>query len=207
MRVVVFANQKGGVGKTTLCGHMGVMADQKQAGPVVLVDGDPQANLSVWWNDRQAQTPLFASADIANLASQLKELKANGVQLVCIDTPAGTSDAIKVAISLADLVVIPTRPSPHDLRALGATIDIAEAHGKRMVFVINGAANRAKLTGQAAVALSQHGTVAPIIIVQRTEFAESMIDGRTVQESNPSGKSAAEVEELWTYLAGQLKKI
>ena len=38
----------------------------------------------------------------------------------------------------------------------------------------------ARITGQAAIALSQHGTVAPSIIHHRTEFASSMIDDRTV---------------------------
>ena len=106
----------------------------------------------------------------------------------------------------ADLVLIPTRPSPHDLRAVGATIELVEQVGKRMVFVINGAANRAKITGQAAIALSQHGTVAPSILAQRTDFAASMTDGRTVQELDPSSRSAAEIVELWKYVDAQLRK-
>lgn len=72
---------------------------------------------------------------------------------------------------------IPTRPSPHDLRAVGSTVELVEAAGKRMVFVINGAAQRAKITGEAAIALSQHGTVAPVTLYQRTDYAASMIDG------------------------------
>ena len=37
--------------------------------------------------------------------------------------------AIQSVIQVAELIVIPTRPSPHDLRAVGATVDIAERHG------------------------------------------------------------------------------
>ena len=57
---------------------------------------------------------------------------------------------------------------------------------------------------EAAVALSQHGTVAPTTIHQRTDFAASMIDGRTVMELAKAQKSAQEMEELWAYLASRI---
>ena len=79
-------------------------------------------------------------------------------------------------------MIVPTRPSPHDLRAVGATVDIAERHGKPLIFVINAATARARITGESAVALSQHGMVAPVTIHHRVDFAASMIDGRTVGE-------------------------
>jgi chromosome partitioning protein len=53
---------------------------------------------------------------------------------------------------------------------------------------------------EAAVALSQHGTVAPVTIYNRTDFAASMIDGRTVMEIEPDGKSAEEIRQLWDYI-------
>jgi chromosome partitioning protein len=40
----------------------------------------------------------------------------------------------------------------------------------------------------------------------RTDFAASMIDGRTVMEVDPKGKSAAEVRELWEYISDRLEK-
>lgn len=206
MRTLVLASQKGGVGKTTLAGHLAVMAEQQGAGPVALIDTDPQGSLSSWWNERQAETPLFASVDIGNLAVHLRELQAAGVKLAIIDTPPAVTETIRKVLAVADLVLIPTRPSPHDLRAVGSTVELIEQAGKRMVFVINGAAPRAKITGEAAIALSQHGTVAPITLFQRTDFAASMIDGRTAQEIDPGGRSASEVMDLWTYVFTQLSK-
>ena len=41
MRVIAFASQKGGVGKTTLVGHLAVEAEHRDAGPVALIDTDP----------------------------------------------------------------------------------------------------------------------------------------------------------------------
>jgi len=64
MRTLVVVSQKGGVGKTTLAGHLGVMAGMNKNGPVALIDTDPQASLSSWWNERKAETPIFASVNI-----------------------------------------------------------------------------------------------------------------------------------------------
>jgi chromosome partitioning protein len=207
MRTIVLASQKGGVGKTTLAGHLAVMAEAQGAGPVALIDTDPQGSLASWWNERKAETPLFAQVDIANLKARLGDLDAAGVQLAIIDTPPAVTSLIRSVLDAADLVVIPTRPSPHDLRAVGSTVELVEQAGKRMVFVVNGAAPRAKITGEAAIALSQHGTVAPVTLYQRTDFASAMIDGRTAQEIDPSGRSAQEVAELWKYVSAQLRKL
>ncbi|UTW58959.1 ParA family protein [Kordiimonas sp. SCSIO 12603] len=207
MRTIAITSQKGGSGKTTLTGHLAVAAEQEGFGPVALIDTDPQGSLSDWWNAREAETPLFAKASLSSLADDLQALKEAGVKLVFIDTPPAITRANQTVIAKSDLVVIPTRPSPHDLRAVGATIDLVEEAQKPMLFAINGATMRAKLTGEAAIALSQHGTVAPDILHNRQEFAASMIDGRTVIETNANGKSAQEVLGLWQYIEARLKKL
>lgn len=206
MRVLVFASQKGGSGKTTLAGHVAVQAQAAGAGPVALIDTDPQGSLSAWWNVREAETPMFARTTFAKLLVDIQRLADEGVQLVIVDTPPAITVAIRDVIVYADLVVIPTRPSPHDLRAVGATLELVEAADKPMVFVVNGATARARITSEAAIALSQHGTVAPTVVHHRTNFATSMIDGRTVMELNQESKSALEIKELWGYLENRLAK-
>ncbi len=207
MRVLVFASQKGGSGKTTLSGHVAVEAERAGDGPVALIDTDPQGSLSKWWNVRAADAPSFVRCTFPNLLHDIERARAQGVRLVVIDTPPAVTRAIAEVVALADLVVLPSRPSPHDLRAVGATVDIIESRGKPMVFVLNSAVPNARITSEAAVALSQHGTVAPVTIHHRTDFAASMIDGRTVVEVNPKSKSAAEVSELWRYLADRLERL
>ena len=125
MLVVVIASQKGGSGKTTLAGHLAVEAEKSNAGPVALIDTDPQGSLSQWWNARAVQTPSFAKVGVFELSSALAHLKRTGMRLVIIDTPPAISDSISQVVAHADLVLVPTRPSPHDLRAVGATVDIA----------------------------------------------------------------------------------
>jgi chromosome partitioning protein len=206
LRVLALASQKGGSGKTTLSGHLAVQAQRSGAGPVVLIDIDPQGSTTEWWNEREADYPALAQTSVARLAADLVTLRQQGFKLAVIDTPPAITMAIQSVIQVAELIVIPTRPSPHDLRAVGATVELCERAGKPLVFVVNAATPNARITSEAAVALSQHGTVAPVVLHQRTDFAASMIDGRTVMEVDPSGRSAAEVAALWTYVSERLEK-
>ena len=207
MHVLAVASQKGGPGKTTLAAHLAVEAERASAGPVALVDADPQASLSDWWNAREADTPVFVRTKVERLAEDIKRMMAFGIQLLVIDTPPAITKTIEDVIRVSDLVVIPARPSPHDLRAASATIEIVERLRRPMVFVINGASSRARITSEAVFALSQHGTLAPAIIHQRTDFASTMIDGRTVNEVDPASRSAEEVTLLWEYLHGRLARV
>lgn len=204
MKVLTFTSQKGGSGKTTLAGHIAVQAERTGAGPVAIIDADPQGNLTDWWNERKSDTPAFVRSVISELEQDIESLRSHGVRLVVIDTPPAIGDTISKVVSLSDLVAIPTRPSPHDLRAAGLTIEIVQQHDKPMVFVVNGATPRAKITGETAVVLSQHGTVAPVTIHQRTNFAVSMIDGRTVMELPQAVNSQKEIVALWAYLSQKL---
>jgi chromosome partitioning protein len=207
MHTIAVASQKGGSGKTTLSGHLAVEAVRAGAGAVALIDTDPQGSLSDWWNARKGDEPHFVKVGPLDLAETLAELDKMGIQIALIDTPPAITESISHVISHADLVIVPTRPSPHDLRAVGATVDIAERRRKPLIFVINAATPRARITGDSAVALSQHGTVAPVMIHQRVDFAASMVDGRTVGEVVASSQSAREITELWRYVQDRLSRI
>jgi chromosome partitioning protein len=207
VRVVVFASQKGGSGKTTLSGHIAVEAERAGDGPVALIDTDPQGSLAKWWNARAASTPAFAHASLDELDGCLEHLKGLGFRLIVIDTPPAVTQTISHVVARADLVVVPTRPSPHDLRAVGPTVDIADSLGKALVFVVNSATPRARITSETAVALSQHGVVAPVTLHHRVDFAASMIDGRTVGDIQPESKSAKEISALWLYMRDRLARL
>jgi len=200
MRTIVIASRKGGAGKTTIAGHLSVALGEG----VAIIDTDPQGSLSDWFAARQQKSPELFAPQLQRLGAEVEGISGMGFRFCVIDTPPAIGNDIQRAISVADLVLIPVRPSPHDLRAVGATVDLADKTGRRVVFVVNGATPRARLTASAAVELSQHGTVAPVTLHSRLDFQVSMIDGRTAQEFDPSGKSAAEVEQLRNYVLAQL---
>jgi chromosome partitioning protein len=216
MYVIVVASQKGGVGKTTIAAHLAVRAGLEGNGPVALVDTDPQGSLSEWWDARKDEHApdddmgpdddglSLATVKLEDLASKLAELRQSGAAIAIIDTPPALTASIRQVIEIADLVLIPARPSPHDLRAIGATVNMTRKAGKPFLFIINGAAPRANITAEAVAALSEHGRVAPVILYQRTDYAGSMIDGRTVMEATTTGRSTQEIADLWKHIYAQI---
>jgi chromosome partitioning protein len=206
MRVLVVASRKGGAGKSTISGHLAVEADRQQMGPTAIIDLDPMGSLAAWWNERQAETPVMAGVGEGGLPATLAKLERSGIRTALIDTPPFAADQIKAVVQAATVVVIPVVPSPHDLRAIGETLELVEAVRKPMIFVVNNASTNGRLTLQAVTALSQHGTVAPTVIHTRQDFRSSMIKGKTAGEVSPNGKSAAEISSLWTYIETRLRK-
>ena len=206
MHIIGIASQKGGSGKTTLAGHLAVEAERAGSAPVALIDTDPQGSLSEWWNAREAPTPCFARTTAETLKHDVEQLRELGTNFLFIDTPPAIEATIGHVVELCDLIVIPVRPSPHDLRAVGATVEMVERAGKPLIFVVNGATPRARITNEAIMALSQHGTLAPVILHQRTGFAASMIDGRTVSEIKGETRSSEEVTRLWDYISHRLNR-
>lgn len=204
MRVLAVASRKGGSGKTTLSAHVAVQAELAGAGPVAVMDIDPQGSLADWWNERESDSVQFAATSLATLAQDIEKLRERGFGMVVIDTPPAITDTISSVIRVADLVLIPTRPSPHDLRSVSATVGMVEDMDKPMVFVLNGATPRARITNEAIALLAQHGPLAQGIIHQRVDFAASMIDGRTVMELPSSPRAAEEIRQLWGYLDRRL---
>ncbi len=204
MQVVTLASRKGGSGKTTLAGHLAVEAERRGDGPVALVDLDPQGSLADWWNARSAETPVFAQTSVNRLAQDLRQLREAGIKLVVIDTPPALNDSIREVVGLSDLVVIPARPSPHDLRSVGATVELVEHLGKPLIFVINSATQKARITIETVSLLSQHGPLAPAIVHHRVDFASSMIDGRSVMELPGAARASDEIAKLWDYLRRRL---
>ncbi len=171
-----------------------------------MIDMDPQASLSGWFRLRKPETPILIRPLPAGLRATINKLRESGMGLVVIDTPPAITEAIRDTVREADLVAIPVKPSPHDMRAIGATVEIVRSVGRRMAFVVNQATARAKLTTMLAVALSQHGPVADPVIHHRVDYPTSMIEGGTVMELFPASKSASEISALWSYLQTKLQE-
>ena len=93
----------------------------------------------------------------------------------------------------------PSKTNPKKLVA-----SLSYRAGKPLLFVINRVKPRARLTADAAVALSQHGAVAPAFIYDRVDYAGAKIDGHTAPELEPGGRAAAEVAALWDFIANRM---
>lgn len=204
MKVITVANQKGGAGKTTTVFHLAVQAEAAGAGPVAMIDFDPQGSLAVPYNVREADTPVLARSDMASLPKKLKQLEDAGIELVLIDTPPTDTPQLKRALESADLVLIPMQASPLDLAAVGPTLEAVNGLKRPFLFFMNRVNPRTLLCGQAIARLSKHGPVAETVIENRTEFASALNDGRTMQEVNPGGKGAREIAGLWAEISSTI---
>ena len=204
MKIITLAASKGGVGKTTLCAALASFVGKSYR--VGIIDLDPQGSLIAWWNKREAQSPELIEATTKNLAKVLGDAEASGFDYVFIDTPPGHLATIETSIKVADFVLVPCQPSPIDLEAVGDTLSLIEEHGKPFAFVLNRLISRTRIGEQAIMLLANHGRIAGMPIVQRTVFATSMVDGRTVAEVD-GGKAAVEdVSNFWSYLFTNLSK-
>lgn len=202
MHTICIAAQKGGAGKTTLARNIAVAAaeDGKR---VLCLDLDPQQSFRQWWQAREADMPVMLTSDPAPhaLKDTLTAAK-DRFDLVVIDTPPAAPSWLADTLAISDLALIPVRPSPDDLRAVGATIGALTTARVPFAFVMS-QTPRARLTEEAARVLAQHGRVAPVNLAQRIIYAETGASGQGVTETSDS-KAAQEVAGLWAYVKGLL---
>jgi len=87
MPVICVASAKGGVGKTTLAVNLAALAADDNANALI-IDLDPQRSAADWRTVRTAGRPLprVAAATIDQLPELLAAAKAEGLNLVVLDT-------------------------------------------------------------------------------------------------------------------------
>jgi chromosome partitioning protein len=126
LKILVIANGKGGVGKTTTSVNLASLLSSKMK--TLLVDADPQGSSS-WWVERGEMPFELSTETDPKLLKQLR--KVLGYELVIVDTPpALRSDALKAVVQAADYLILPTQPAPMDLTALIETVRSALAPAK-----------------------------------------------------------------------------
>lgn len=127
MPVVVVANPKGGVGKSTLATNIaGYYASRGHA--VMLGDTDRQQSSRLWLGLRPAAARAISSWEPGrdNIARPPK-----GTTHVVLDTPAGMHGKLfKDVLKLADKVLVPLQPSVFDIFATRAFLDEVIAYPK-----------------------------------------------------------------------------
>lgn len=202
MKVIVTASQKGGSGKTTLVRNLAVAAEARFA-PVVMLDTDPQGSLTSWYNRRTAETPQLAHLGGQAIGNVLGQLREAGAGLAVVDTPPSVHPFVRELIDAADLVLVPVRPSPDDLGAIGPTLELI-AVDRPFAFVITQAKARTRLAAEALRVLAEHGRVAPAVIHDRADYPVAAVTGLAVTEAAPSGKAASEIVELLGFVERQL---
>ena len=205
MKAVAIASQKGGTGKTTTAEHLATAATLAGYDAVV-IDLDPQGSAATWGDDRGDAAPEVISGQASRLNVLLESAAREGFDLVVIDTGPAADAAARRSAELADLVLIPCRPSAFDLKAIRTTLDLVEATRTPAFVMLNAAPIRSRAVDEARdVVTGLEGKVAPVVICQRAAYGHSVIEGRTAQEFEPDGRAAEEIEALWRWVKSELK--
>lgn len=126
--MIVFANSKGGVGKSTLAVHCATwLFDQGfQTG---LLDTDKQRSSSVWTGEVEPKITVRVADTPEECLSSVQELLKSH-DFVVADAPGGLEDLSRTLLILADLAVFPISPSILDVRSVaGATTVLRYAQG------------------------------------------------------------------------------
>ena len=112
MRLIAVANQKGGVGKTTVTMQLGAALSRRFQ--VLVVDVDPQQS-SVWWAENvHRRLPFdFAGKQSPKALARLRDLRVE-YDYVLVDTPGSLEDTaiLETVLDAADEVVVPLTPEP-----------------------------------------------------------------------------------------------
>ncbi|WP_237703193.1 ParA family protein [Candidatus Protofrankia datiscae] len=133
MRILIFASQKGGVGKTTSALNITHLLAETLAARVLLLDTDPNGD-SARWADRaraagvQLRFDYTAETD-PRLLGHVREVAEYDV--IVVDTPgARESAALLAVVRHADAVILPSPPAALDLAGLARTVrDVVRPSG------------------------------------------------------------------------------
>jgi len=134
MPVIVIANPKGGVGKSTVATNLaGYFAWQGHK--VMLGDADSQQSSRSWLALRPAGLPAIAGWEIVD--GHVGRPPKGTTHLV-LDTPAGFGGArLDQVLRIADKVIVPLQPSMFDILATGEFLQgLAKRQGRFEVGVL-----------------------------------------------------------------------
>jgi chromosome partitioning protein len=198
MMTLALLCQKGGSGKTTLALHLAVEA--ATAGQRVLVlDLDPQASAARWADRRSGGVAVDVAVESpARLPAALGQAKREGYTTTILDTAPHADQAALQSARVAQLILVPVRPTILDLDTVGASLDLCALATRPALVVLSQAPIRARVVSEAASTITGlGGTLAGSIIRERVAYRHALVDGRVAREFEPGGVAALEITHLF----------
>lgn len=197
MHRVSLISQKGGAGKSTLAIHLAAEAAARGK-RALLIDLDPQGNALRWAARRGDLPPDVAAESVAALEGVQRDAERDGYDLLVLDTAPNADTTALRAAQMAELVLIPCRPSQFDLEAIRATLDLCALAQRQSRVVLNAAPVRSRVVEDAGEAVrARRAAISPVVIRERVAFRHCMIGGQVARELEPDGLAAQEVSALY----------
>lgn len=214
MKVIVVANQKGGVGKSTISCNLAVCAalDGKK---VMVIDADPQGSSMAWRSLREDNNVSAISITKPSIVKDIKNFE--NFDFVFVDAGGRDSSLFRAAVMTAanGLLLIPVLASGVDVWATEDTFQIlseARSIGAEIdsYAIFNQVKPKATLVEQAKFALAEltvdnNVTLLESQIGDREDFKKAFLLGKGVVEFAPKSKAAIELNKLYQELLQKLK--
>lgn len=201
-KILAFANQKGGAGKSTGAAHAANWLSQKGYS-VLLVDADGQQSSSAWLKELGLSYQVIS--DPETLFESLPQL-ASEYEAVVVDGPGSLSEVTKAILARCDLVLVPSRESMIDLRSTGKILQFIR-HAKELrgglpkaAIYLNAVSKGSVLLREAQEALRD--SLVPLlktVIYDRQCIKDAPGQGSTVfqMRSKPAKEASANYEALF----------
>lgn len=208
-KIIVVANLKGGVGKSTLATNIAcVLARDMSA---VLVDADDHQATS-WWG-RKAPSPVpvvSARFEPGKARDWSKAVLGRPEEVVVVDVGGGQVQAVTIGMTIADLVIIPCPATPVDIKTAKDTVAIlAEARAKRRsgpaALLVPNRVDRRRAAGR-EVEAALHRLKEPVspAVMERAAFADAFGVTSWIGSYAPKSAGHHEIEAITAIIRGQL---
>ena len=187
MPVIVIANPKGGVGKSTLATNVaGLLAHQGHA--VMLGDVDRQQSARQWLGLRPPQLPAIRGWDVA--ADDIVR-PPKGTTHVVLDTPAGLhGKRLDAVLKIADRLLIPLQPSLFDIQATHGFVQALRQHRRGHEVAVGLVGMRVKEHTLSNEQLHQYLSTLPVPVVawlrDTQNYVQLAAHGLTLWDVAPS---------------------
>jgi chromosome partitioning protein len=209
--IVLIGGEKGGTGKTTTSTNLAVMRVARTP-DLLLIDGDPQPNASYWCMVRDSRE---VKPRIASVQKTGKSLRNEVIALhekytdIIIDTGGRDTPELRAGMLVADVCLIPLRPSQFDLWTLAKINDlvgeIKQVNDKlRVIICLNQAPTNPALCKEiedAKIFFTESGLdnvrLAETVVHERVVFRKAATNGLSVHELGMDVKAEAELDSLY----------
>ena len=202
--IILLASEKGGVGKSTIATNLaGGYASSGQS--VIILDADPQGTSYQWAQDRKAEAlpPIAIQKAKGQISNKLVSLSKQ-YDMVITDTPGRNSAEMQSALRVANIAILPLRPSQPDLDTIstvaGNIEKASKVNRKLKAYILLTMASTHPLNNEKKVAAAiikdfKSIGLAKTIICGRKGYRDAISEGKTVMEIN-AGKASLEIIKL-----------